>query len=213
MMRCIFLSLALATSAIAQDGVRSQRIPVHAIKFSPFHLIGFYPTALLGYEHGVAPNMSVQADVGYVFPYENFDEEFRNKRGVKLKLDARFYIEETKASYVAPEVYLNAVNFDRQDSRQECYDLECQILYRRTYYYKVRYREHGVGVKYGFVRYFGNFLVDLNLGFAIRFVEYKKPALTRQFNEQEMEWFAIPNERRRTGLMPLMGFRLGYRLQ
>jgi len=189
----------------------------HAIKFSPFHLIGFYPTIQLAYERGLTDNFSLQGEVGYVLRYKSDDIEFKDKRGIKLKVEPRFHllpdIYRERSSYIAGEIYLNAINFDRQEWRTECFDVECQNNYLQRYDYLVRYREMGFGFKYGFARYFDDFIVDLNCGWAVRFVDYKKPDLLRQFLEEESEWFEIPNERKRVGFMPLVGIRFGYRLQ
>jgi hypothetical protein len=220
MIRHCVLFLLISANCLAQDSLLFPKvIPVHAIKFSPFHLVNFYPTVQVAYEHRIEENVSVQFDVGYVVRNEGWvDPEFRDKRGFKVKVESRFYFSPnpsgTRASYIAPEIYFNAVDFDRTDSRVECYDLDCQITYTRTYYYKVRYREPGFGCKVGFVRYFGDFIIDLNAGLAIRFVDYKKPLLPREFNQpEEGVFFDIPNERKRIGRTPLLGIRFGYRFQ
>jgi hypothetical protein len=77
----------------------------------------------------------------------------------------------------------------------------------------VAYQESGLGLKVGFVKYIHHFFFDLNSGLAIRFIDYDKPHITRNPEEDEGQWFDIPREEDRTGFMPLICMRLGYRLR
>lgn len=190
-----------------------KRIRSHAIKWSPYHLINFYPTIQVAYEYQWHPQFSLQADVGYVVKYQFVKYPFRNdrfidKRGIKLKTEFRYYLNEHTGgdnSYLSVEPYQNIINFDRRVTRTECFDLECTILYSKQYLYKVRYRETGISIKYGLIERVGRFFLDINFGLCLRNVNYKKPGFDQQ------RWFPIPNEEKRLVIGPVVGIRLGYR--
>lgn len=201
------------------DSLRYSNLPRHVVKFSPLHLINFYPTLQVAYEFRLKNNFALQADLGYVLSYKiNTDPEFKDKRGVKLKTEVRYYllsfITSHGAWYLSAEPYINIINFDRQTVQTECFDLDCTIQYRRWYDFKVKYREQGIAFKYGIHRYAGKITLDMNIGLVLRHVDYKKPNIPRGFNEpDEWGWFEIPNEEKRTVIGPTVGFRLGYKLQ
>jgi hypothetical protein len=78
----------------------------------------------------------------------------------------------------------------------------------------VKYREHGVTVKAGVIRYLGaNFFLDVNSGITWRNIHYYKPLFTREFNDEAFFFLNIPNEENRTGFSPSLCARLGYRLK
>jgi hypothetical protein len=206
----------------AQDSASFEvLVPRHAVKISPLHLINFYPTLELSYERQIAKQITLQFEVGYLLDYgSDLYSDFQNKRGVKLKLEGRYYFwgrtDRRKLYYLSVEPYMNAVNFDRQDSRRECFDLECNHIYMREYFYKMEYREQGVSVKLGLLRYmFGsNFIFDLNSGFTLRVIRYKEPGnLVGEFGEGDWTFLDIPNETDRVTISPNLGVRLGYRIR
>lgn len=216
-MRFLFF-LLVPFCALGQDRKDfANVIATHAVKTSPLHLANFYPTIQIAYEFKVGQRTTFQADLGYVLPWHGNDAEFKDKRGFKVKLEPRYYLlanaKNNLSLYLAAEAYLNYVNFDREDVVEECFDLDCQHTYSRRYFYRVRYREPGFGVKFGFQKYFSDFLIDINTGWAIRFVSYHKPGAAPSFAEDEVEWFEVPNEKNRTALMPLIGMRVGYRIK
>jgi hypothetical protein len=203
----------------AQDLLtESALVPHTAIKVSPLHLLNFYPTIEWSFEQRILPRFTTQLEVGYVLNYRtNIDRDFQDKRGVKLKLEGRYYFgsvsDRKKIYYGAIEPYMNVINFDRASSSEECFDLECQHRYRREYFEKVAYREHGVSLKIGLLRYLGSrIFLDINSGFTIRTVRYRKTDRPRSFNEfEESGFLQIPNENDRIGFSPNLGLRLGYR--
>ena len=189
-------------------------VPRHAVKFSPFHLAGFYPTLQLAYEMRLARRFTVQTEGGVVlnYPY-NENKAYQNKRGAKAKLEVHYYVLPSARAkliyYAALELYWNGVNFDRLMSQQECYDVECNHVYTREFTYKVTYREPGFGLKAGFVKYFSRALfMDINSGWGVRFVDYTDPFETN--DNIGVNWFVIPNEEDRIVLSPIVGVRLGY---
>jgi hypothetical protein len=219
---CLFIvCFILHVSLKSQDSLTvAMLVPDHAIKLSPLHLINFYPTLELSYEKRILPEITLQAELGYVL---NLDtqykhEQFQDKRGVKMKLETRYYFwgrtDRRKLYYIAGEVYSNIINFDRGQSRVECYDLECNFQYRREYFYKMRYRENGFTFKAGLLKYlFHDFFFDLNSGLTLRNIRYHRPAeLGFQF-EDGWSFLNIPNENNRVVLSPNLGIRLGYRLK
>lgn len=215
-----FFLLAAQTVAYAQEPVtESALVPHAAIKVSPLHLLNFYPTLEWSFEQRILPSFTLQAEAGYVLDFgSDTDYDFRHKRGVKLKLEGRYYFgsvsDRKKIYYGAVEPYLNVINFDRYFSVQECFDLECNHLYRREYFGKVAYREHGVSVKIGLLRYLGQrTFLDMSTGVTLRNVRYEEPPRPRSFNEFDEQnfFFPVPNENDRMGFSPNLGLRFGYR--
>jgi hypothetical protein len=196
-------------------------VPDVAIKVSPLHLINFYPTVELSYEQKIAGRFTAQVEFGYVLDYgTEWYTDFLNKRGIKAKLEGRNYFwgrtDRRKLYYAAVEAYINVINFDRQDSRQECFDLECSYLYRREYLYKMEYREQGLSLKLGMFRYMfsSSFFIDINSGFTLRIVGYNEPDdLIGQFGDDVISPFEIPDESDRITVGPNLGVRFGYRLR
>jgi Protein of unknown function (DUF3575) len=214
----VTISLVLTCITIfAQDSLEIRHKPAHAIKWSPIHLLGFYPTVQLAYEASVGKRLSVQGDVGYVINYEGgTNTEYMNKRGVKLKAELRYYFESLPGSrdgfYASIEPYVTRINFDRSITISECFDPNCQNSYLRNFTYKVEYRETGFSGKGGYVIYFDNdVLLDVSIGWSWRSVNYDQPdnvpPTTTGFN------FFGPNEEDRIVLSPLLGIRVGYRLK
>ncbi|HMQ00291.1 MAG TPA: hypothetical protein PKC24_10965 [Cyclobacteriaceae bacterium] len=184
------------------------------------HLINFYPSIQLSSEYQVSPKTTLQTGLGYVFDNSFGDERFQNKRGIKARQEIRRYYDlyhkSDQAYYFSLELYLNAVNFNRSEWRTECFDLDCNILFNRRYNYVVRYREHGLSIRNGFIKYLSaNIFIDLAFGATLRFIDYRKPNLPPAFNEDEFwGWFIeIPNERKRTSLAPALTCKLAYRFK
>jgi hypothetical protein len=193
-------------------------VPHTAIKVSPLHLLNFYPTVELSFEQRILPRFTTQLEAGYVLNYgSNMNRDFQDKRGVKLKLEGRYYFgtvsDAKKIYYGAVEPYMNVINFDRSVSEVECFDLECNHLYRRQYFDKMEYREHGVSLKIGLLRDLGSgIFLDFNSGLTLRNIRYHEPVRPRSFNElEERNFFQIPNENDRIGFSPNLGLRFGYR--
>ncbi|MEX2230757.1 MAG: hypothetical protein WD824_01250 [Cyclobacteriaceae bacterium] len=211
----------LTLGAAGQDhSWKADPVPRHAIKFSPFHLLNFYPTIQMSYETRIKNRFTLQVEGGYIVRRSvyRYDSEFLDKRGLKAKLEPRYYFGlkgEKSFYYGALELYVNAVNFDRQDSRVECFDLECTRTFRRDYTYEMRYREHGLAAKSGFISYFSQFFVDINAGLIVRNIRYYEPA----WLEPEVlagEFFPglkTPFEQDRLAMSPALGLRIGYRFR
>lgn len=193
-------------------------IPQQAIKFSPLHLVNFYPTLEFSFEQKIATRVTVQLEVGYVLDYKDIGrEDFENKRGVKLKTESRYYFfgraDKRKAYYLAGELYTNIINFDRELTTQECFDVGCEHMFTRTDEYKMEYREKGFTIKAGMLKRWGKFLFDLSSGFTVRDIEYREPSnLVEQFND-DWAFFQIPNETDRIALSPNFGIRFGYTIR
>ena len=214
---CLILT---STSLLAQewDSTRTA-VPVHAIKVSPLHLLNFYPTIEVSYEQKILPRFTLQAEGGYVLDYPNGEDElYQHKRGVKLKLEGRYYlgpIMRDKIYYVAIEPYANVINFDRYGAVEECFDVECRHPYTRQIFFKVKYRERGGSLKIGVFWNLGsNFFLDMSIGATLRDVIYEEPLLHREVGlNWERSFIEIPNEDDRVAGAPYMGMRFGYRFK
>ncbi len=219
-MRFLTLLICLICVGIcsAQDTLHvGSVVPRNAIKFSPLHLLNFYPTIELSYERMIFRKTTLQLEGGYILNYRSGDPDFQNKRGVKLKLEGRYYFFERtdrqKLYYASVEPYWNAVNFDRASSKIECFDADCNSVYRRHYRYKMEYREHGFSLKLGYVKYFSKFCFDISSGWTLRAVRYNAPFEDDDFGfeDDSLPFFDIPNETDRVTFSPAVGLRIGYR--
>jgi Protein of unknown function (DUF3575) len=217
---CICLSLVCSLASAQQKDSVILNTPkrFHAVKFSPLHLLSpVYPTVQLAYEFQLTKRNSIQLDVGVALP-TSMDQDFQNLRGMKLKGEHRYYFyqayKDKVRMYVASELYWNRINFDRETTKTECFDLNCQTTFRRTYFYEITYREVGTALKYGIMIVNHRFVFDFNVGLSYRDIEYAKPGLPQTgFNDDGVTtFFRIPNEdnRRAPGIM--LGVRFGYQL-
>jgi hypothetical protein len=189
--------------------------PSKVIKFSPLHLMNFYPTIELSYEHRVADRFTLQGEFGYVLDYENnTDTEFKDKRGFKAKLEPRYYLaysEKHMSFYTSAEVYFNHINFDRETYVNGCIDQRCDFQFVQRTNFEVKYREHGASIKLGWIIHMHRFLFDLNSGWTVRFIRYS--GQHENFDDMVEVLDFGPNEADRTRLSPNLGIRFGYRLE
>jgi hypothetical protein len=203
------------TSGQKKDTVLlGSREPFQAIKISPLHLINLYPAVLVGYERQISKHQSLQGDIGPVFSDGNNNPEFLNKRGMKLKVEYRYYLNRydfrRAGSYLSAEAYFNSVDFDRETTQTECFDLNCQSTFRRTFLYKVSYREPGLALKYGFMMNVNRFIFDFSAGHSLRFIDYIKPAFVDPQNT--FDWSLFHDETKRTEFGIQLYARLGYQI-
>lgn len=221
-MRCrlliIFFVLVFNMVVQGQDSTLIRHKPRHALKISPLHLLGFYPTLQVAYEVGISDRIGFQIDAGLVVNYRGgTSTDYQNKRGTKLKAELRYYFESLPQSpdgfYVSVEPYLNRVNFDRSGTTTECFDPLCQSLYTRHFSFGVKYREYGVSAKGGYVIFFDqHVLLDVTIGWSLRDIQYDQPSNTAEMVQNNFLFFG-PNEEDRVVLSPLVGIRLGYRFR
>lgn len=218
-MRTVFvLALTMISFVtLGQDSTHIRHKPRHALKFSPFHLIGFYPSFQLAYEVGISNRLGLQVDAGYILTnYNSTNTDYQNKRGTKLKADIRYYFHSLPNSpdgfYSALETHLNYVNFDRQETTTECFDASCQNMFVRYYSTMVKYRENGGSVKVGYLIFFDNsFLMDVSVGWSLRNIRYYG---TGSNTNDVITFFSFePNEEDRVVITPILGIRIGYRFR
>jgi hypothetical protein len=211
-----FIFQYIPLSVIAQDSIskdhKPNRTPGEVIKLSPLHLINFYPSVQVAYEHPVSLVSSLQIDLGFVF-HNYGSPDFINKRGIKSKLEFKYYLRD-EANYLSIEPYFNGVNFHRRDSLLQCFDLDCTIQFSQSQLYLVQYRETGFSLKFGQTFEMGsNFLFDLNYGLTFRLIDYAyKGRLQTQLPPAGSDSWLI-NEGKRTGVSPALGIRFGYVLR
>ena len=195
-------------------------VPQQAIKFSPHHLVNFYPTVEFSFEQKISSQVSLQLEGGYVLDYNNdTNDDFLNKRGTKVKLESRYYFfgrtDKRKIYYIAGEAYANIINFDRLTSTQECFDANCQNIFVRYQEAKMAYREKGFTVKAGLLKYVGKkFFFDFSSGWTIRDIEYRELTnILGTDSGDDWDFLDIPNEDDRIALSPNLGARIGYRFR
>lgn len=220
MSRVFLLVVVLPFAGYTQDTLLTDDvlIPDHALKVSPLHLFNFYPTFQISYETQVGANTTLQVEGGYVMEYGGRDD-YQNRRGVKARLEGRYYLErvrgKNKLFYVAGELHANFVNFERRDWIVDCFDIECNNPFTQERQYGVRYREQGITAKFGLLRYFGHdarVFIDLGVGATLRNIRYHKPVSGG--NSFDGFFFTVaPNEENRFAGRPYVGVRFGYRLR
>ncbi len=217
---CFTLALWVLFSVAVhgQDSVSIRHKPKHAVKWSPMHLWGFYPSMQLAYEVGISERIGIQVDAGYVLNFGgNLDEDYQNKRGVKLKTELRYYFESLPKSsdgfYMSVEPYWNQVKFDRSLTSEECFDPACQTRFLRYNTFGVRYKELGLSTKGGYLIFFdSNILMDVTVGWSLRSIDYQYPEGMENTLMNTLNFFE-PNEEDRIVLSPTIGLRVGYRFR
>ena len=195
-------------------------VPSSAIKVSPLHLFNFYPTIQVSFEQRLFPRVTLQGEGGYVLDYGDDEESFENKRGLKAKVEGRYYLgsllDRERIYYLSLEPYMNRVDFNRYAIVEECFDDGCSHPYVRRFPYQIEYRESGVSIKAGGLWYVGGprFFVDLSAGLTLRIIDYDEPPLPPGAARRK-DWFSlnIPNEADRLVMLPNAGLRIGYRLK
>lgn len=188
--------------------------PKAILKISPLHLLNFYPSLQVACEYRVAARVSLQSDVGWVFNTSNGNMRFLDKRGVKVKQDVRYYLSPVKtnsnAHYLSMEYYGHFINFDREAFGRGCFDLDCTNEFRQRYFFTVRYREQGIGFRYGLHYFQKRFDFDLSFGYLFRLVRYHQPVIPGEFGQGVAVISIFPNETNRFGFSPTVGVRVGY---
>lgn len=220
LLSCIFLVDAASAQGGKDSLTMAMLVPKQAVKFSPLHLINFYPTLEFSFEQKIASKVTLQLEGGYVLDYDNdTNDSFLNKRGAKVKLEARYYFfgrtDKRKIYYIAGEGYANIINFDRTTSTQECFDVNCENIFIRFQDAKMAYREKGFTIKAGLIKYAGeHFFFDFSSGWTIRNIEYRELTnVLADDNDDVWDFLDIPNEDDRIALSPNVGARVGYRFR
>jgi hypothetical protein len=222
---CIVLGIT-GTQAFAQtytDTTKRLIAPKFAVKFSPLHLLAFYPTAQVAFETRVYQNLSFQLDVGPVLKYsENDSESYADKRGAKWKAEFRYYFQPAAFTdlYLAAEFFYNHVDFNRTSVFGiGCPSGNCDYFQYKTF--KVEYREHGPSLKVGFMYYFDSeerFFIDFNGGVSLRTIRYHykgKPTGDNiiDYSYDDYNLFGTPYEEDRNAYGLIVGYRVGYRFK
>lgn len=218
----ILLNILLldAVRVVAQED--EIKAPTLAVKWSPVHLMYFYPSVQIALEHRIYKDLSIQYDLGYVIGYSyNDSEEYSNRRGLRFIGELRYYVPHPPKVpfYVAAEYYYNKINFDRSEvAGYDCGDGDCS--YFEYIQYKVENRHEGVGLKFGLLLYPGwnknkSVFFDLNAGAAFRNITYEnigKPSGDNiEFFDNDDSTPFSPSEQNGTRIRLIIGIRIGYR--
>jgi hypothetical protein len=211
--------MAAINQCIAQDGHIAP--PRLSVKWSPLHLIYFYPSIQIGIEHKLFNNITLQYDLGLVVDLGiRSGEEFADRHGFRGIAEVRYYIPSPPKIpfYIAGEFYYSNIRFDRSNIiGYDCYGGDC--FYYEHITYRVKNGHQGAGLKYGILLFPGwnknrSFFFDLNVGVAYRSISYHHPGKPAAPNvtyfENEDEFFIRPSEKDRREFRPVLGFRLGY---
>lgn len=213
--------LALASGVNAQEHIGPPRF---ALKWSPSHLIYFYPSLQVAAEIKVMNNLTIQYDLGVVLePPFSDNEDYMRRRGYRCIAEVRYYIPSPPKIpfYVAAEYYNSVVRFNRSNViGYDCGGEDC--LYFEYVTYNVRHKNEGVGLKFGILLFPGwnrnkTFFFDCNVGIAYRSLSYHSTNMPEgygitSFENDEFIPFR-PSEKDRRELRPVVGLRISYSLK
>ena len=126
---------AKAQYELEQDTI-PKAIPTLSVKYFPSHLIGHFPSVVVGAEYRFNQNMAFEARYGWIqdrLVYEYDETYYRNKSGFKSSLALKVYFKdyelnggffpslfnfkgekETFIPFLATEIFYNNIQFDRQ---------------------------------------------------------------------------------------------------
>ncbi|AYB33957.1 hypothetical protein [Chryseolinea soli] len=207
---------------VAQQSSRIEQ-PKLAVKWSPLHLIYFYPSFQVALEHKLTQHINLQYDLGWILNYPaSGTEEFSNKSGYRGIAELRYYLPSPPKIpfYLAGEYYYSRVTFDRSEViGYDCVSGNCDYFQYATY--KVVHHNQGAGMKFGLLLFPGwnknrSFFFDINVGMAYRSILYTdigKPIApgSESFDNHSDDIFA-PTERDHGEFRLVVGVRLGYRI-
>ena len=211
------IACSLCVASPAQDSTQQY---FRVLKASPLNLFFFYQSFQLAYEHQLTRKISAQAEAGVVLSRPGYvhDNQYLSMRGTKLKAELRYYLAGLRVNrpnfYTSLEPYYNIINFDRDLTQRECFDLNCNSQIQHRYYFVVKYREPGVAWKMGLQISKRNFIVDFSAGVRARFIDYEKPSIPEGIdnnNNIEPLISILPNEEKRVTAGFITDIKLGYR--
>ena len=216
------LALFQAFPGVAQQSANIEQ-PKLAIKWSPLHLLYFYPSFQVAVEHKLTQHINLQYDLGWILNYPSANaEEFSNKAGYRGMAELRYYFPSPPKIpfYLAGEYYYSRVTFNRSEViGYDCDSGDCDYFQYTTY--KVVHHNQGAGMKFGLLLFPGwnknrSFFFDLNAGVAYRSIIYtdvgkSNAPQSRSFNNNSDDIFA-PTESDHGEFRLIVGIRLGYRI-
>jgi hypothetical protein len=216
------MMLCQAFPAVAQLSYRVEQ-PKLAIKWSPLHMLYFYPSFQVALEHKLTRQINLQYDLGWILNYPSSGtEDYSNKAGYRAIAELRYYLPSPAKIpfYIAGEYYYSRVTFNRSEViGYDCVSGNCDYFQYATY--EVVHHNQGVGIKYGLLLFPGwsrnrSFFFDVNVGAAYRSIFYAdvgKPASqgVQSFSNNHDNIFA-PTEKDHGEFRLIVGVRLGYKI-
>ncbi|MBL0744726.1 hypothetical protein [Chryseolinea lacunae] len=219
----LIFMLGVFQNTFAQSG--RIEAPRFAVKWSPAHLVYFFPSLQVAAEVKVWKNVTVQYDAGWVFNFRNYDsDDYSNRQGFRGIGEVRYYLPQSPSKipfYLAGEFYYARITFDRSKvAGFGCSSGDCD--YFQYVQYRVVHHNEGGGLKVGILLFPGwnynqKFFFDLNLGVAYRNITYTDVGLpvgegdVKYFSNDTDHLFA-PRENDRAEFRPVIGLRVGYRV-
>jgi hypothetical protein len=184
---CLYLIVNLA-SAQTKPGTKADLAigevapPRLAVKWSPLHLLYFYPSWQFSIEHKLLKQLNIQYEGGWVVQSQNRVPEYQDKRGYRASIELRYYLPSPPMIplYVGAEFYYHNVSFDRSETVGfNCASGDCDYFQSVTY--PVSCEELGPALKFGILLYPAwrrnkSFYFDFSGGFAYRNISYASPA-------------------------------------
>ena len=227
---CVIANLSLAQtkpSTKADLAIGEVAPPRLALKWSPLHLLYFYPSWQFSIEHKLLKKFNLQYEAGWVVQSQNNVPEYQDKRGYRASIELRYYLPSPPMIplYVSTEFYYQNVSFDRSETVGfNCALGNCDYFQSVTY--PVTCEELGPGLKFGLLLYPAwrrnkSFYFDFNAGFAYRVIHYASPARPSgdgiEYFEDNQGWILFnpamfrPDEGITERARFVMGIRFSYR--
>src|SRR3954471_17470233 len=66
--------------------------PMLALKWSPLHLLYFYPSWQFAVEYNLIKNLNIQFEAGWVVHSYQTLPEYEDKRGYRIAIELRYYL-------------------------------------------------------------------------------------------------------------------------
>lgn len=156
--------------------------PRLGLKWSPLHLLYFYPSWQFSLEHRLLKDLSIQYEAGWAVHSYLSRPQYQDKRGYRAAVELRYYLPSPSMLpfYVSAEFYYHNIRFDRSETVGfNCVNGSCD--YYQSVTYPVSCEELGPALKLGLLLYPAwrrnkSFYFDLNAGFAFRNISYASSA-------------------------------------
>lgn len=196
----VFALFVLANPLFAQgDDEKSEKesgiIPVVVVKWSPLHLLNTFSTAHLDVEVKLAKNITFQAGGSPVIPTTSTNSTIGERRGYKLKSEARYYFTPRPGRNT---LFYLALSFDYNRLMNEkwgTFGFDCvwdNCAYQQSTKFEERRITQVVGGRFGLHIYLTHWLLlDVNAGVGIRWLDFDRingPEDYDFYGEEFHEW-------------------------
>jgi hypothetical protein len=169
------------------------------------------------------PTVGTQAspEIDNLFGNITNSNGFDNLRGYKLGAEARFYTFKKSTRYIATGFNFRHIIIRDRDARVGMEPFEngfggVEYAYFQSTDMRFHQFASSIEVKYGFQKNMGsNFVIDFNFGLRLRTINVQSSSELPVGGSLANTWnngFILFDNYKRTGVGPVMGFKIGYKL-